>query len=95
MVDKEDWLDVCSGLIQSGICGVIPIEQVCHIQGRPLLGGLFGVGKGEYVGLRETQRLIMNFVPLNDNCRPIDSDIATLPGISGLSPLCWREGRSP
>ena len=39
MVDKEDWLDVCSGLIQSGICGVIPIEQVCHIQGRPLLGG--------------------------------------------------------
>ena len=46
MVDKEDWFDVCSGLIRSKICGVIPLDQVCHIQGRPLLGGFLESVKG-------------------------------------------------
>ena len=37
-------------------------------------------------------RLIMNFVPLNENCKPLDSDISTLPGISGLSPFLLEGG---
>lgn len=92
MVADGDWVEVCRGLIQRRVCGIIPLEQVFHIHGRPLLGGLFGVGKNEFVGAVETQRLIMNFIPLNDNCRPLDSDISTLPGISGLSPFVLGEG---
>ena len=79
-------------LVDCRVCGVIPLEQVCHIHDKPLLGGLFGVGKNEFVGNVETQRLIMNFVPLNNNCRALDSDISTLPGISGLSPFMLEEG---
>eukprot|EP00435_Cladocopium_sp_Y103_P007936 s2109_g2.t1 len=92
MVGKDDWLEVCRGLTNCGVCGIIPLEQVYHIRGKPLLGGLFGVGKGEYQGGREVQRLIMNYVPLNENCRSLDSDIATLPGISGLSPFMLEGG---
>ena len=92
MVKDEDWFSVCDGLITSRICGIIPLDEVYHIHGRPLLGGLFGVGKGEYIDNLETQRLIMNFVPLNENCRPVDSDIATLPGISGLNPFMLENG---
>lgn len=92
MVKDEDWFSVCEGLITSRICGIIPLDEVYHIHGRPLLGGLFGVGKGEFIDNLETQRLIMNFVPLNENCRPVDSDIATLPGISGLNPFMLEDG---
>ena len=92
MVNEEDWFEVCQGLIHSKVCGVIPVDDVCHIDGRPLVGGLFGVGKNEFVGGVEVQRLIMNFVPLNANCKPLDSDIATLPGISGMSPFLLGDG---
>ena len=92
MALDADWFDICQGLIQHPVCGVIPLDDVYHIRGRPLLGGLFGVGKGEYSGDVEIQRLIMNFVPLNDNCLPLDSDIATLPGISGLNPFMLDSG---
>lgn len=54
MVNKEDWFDVCRGLVDCGVCGIIPLEDVCHIHGRPLLGGLFGIGKNEFVGEVET-----------------------------------------
>lgn len=92
MVRDDDWEGVCAGLIQSRICGVIPLDEVCHIHGKPLLGGLFGVGKNEFSDGLEVQRLIMNFVPLNENCRPWDSDICTLPGIAGLSPFLLEDG---
>ena len=87
MVRDGDWGSVCKGLLECRVCGILPLEEVFHIRGRPLLGGLFGVGKGEFSGNLEIQRLIMNFIPLNDDCRPLDSDIAMLPGISGLTPF--------
>eukprot|EP00435_Cladocopium_sp_Y103_P019508 s2655_g4.t1 len=92
MVQDSDWSEICQGLIDSRVCGIIPLDEVYHIQGRPLLGGLFGVGKGEVIDGLEIQRLIMNFVPLNENCRPVNSDIATLPGISGLTPFMLEGG---
>lgn len=92
MINNEDWFEVCRGLVERRVCGIIPLEDVCHIHGRPLLGGLFGIGKNEFIGNVETQRLIMNYIPLNDNCRPLDSDIATLPGIAGLSPFMLEDG---
>ena len=92
MVREADWMSLCQGLIERRVCGILPLEQVHHIHGRPLLGGLFGIGKGEYVDLVETQRLIMNYTPLNENCKPVDSDIATLPGIAGLTPFILEDG---
>ena len=92
MVDDCDWEAVVTGLVEARVCGFIPLSEVCHVKGKPMLGGLFGVGKGEFIGTKETMRLIMNFIPLNENCRPLDSDIATLPGISGLSPFLLEGG---
>ena len=92
MVDEKDWAAVVTGLVDARVCGIIPLSQVCHVGGKPMLGGLFGVGKNEFVGQKEVMRLIMNFVPLNENCKPLDSDIATLPGISGLSPFLLEGG---
>ena len=87
-VRHKDWDD----LVRSLVCGVISLDDVCHIHGKPMLGGLFGVGKNEFIGSLETQRLIMNFVPLNENCRPWMQTLAHCQGLLGLAPSCWRTG---
>ena len=46
---------------------------------------MFAVGKGEYKSGIETQRLIMNLVPVNQICKPLQGDVGTLPAVSGLS----------
>lgn len=51
MVRPSDWAQLCEGLVARGICGVMPLSHVHHIQGQPLLNGLFAVGKDEYVRL--------------------------------------------
>lgn len=53
-----------------------------------MLSGLFGVTKNEFTieGV-EHLRLIMNLTPLNDLCRPLASDIGTLPSWACVSPL--------
>ena len=38
---------------------------------KPVLNGLFSVGKNEWVGDLESQRLIMNLVPLNRICKSL------------------------
>lgn len=48
----------------------MPIEELCHIDYKPLLNGMFSVGKGEFKDGLETQRLIMNLIPVNALCRP-------------------------
>ena len=63
----------------------MPVEELCHVEGRPLLNGMFSVGKGEFKDGLETQRLIMNFIPVSSLCRSLGGDIGTLPGIAGLS----------
>ena len=64
-VVSESWDELCKGLVERNICEVWPIESLFHHGGEPLLNGLFAVGKGEYVGNVETQRLIMNLTPVN------------------------------
>ena len=61
----DDWTVLSRGLVERGICEVWPVERLYHIGQEPLLNGLFAVGKGEFVGPLETQRLIMNLVPFN------------------------------
>eukprot|EP00438_Fugacium_kawagutii_P033212 Skav210557 [mRNA] locus=scaffold2699:145044:159460:- [translate_table: standard] len=88
MVPDHAWEETCKGLIASGICSRLPESQIAKVQGRPLLNGIFGVSKGEMANGHEVHRLIMNLVPLNNICRGIDGDVATLPSWSSTSPLC-------
>ena len=92
MVEKDGWWELCHGLIDQKVCEVMPIDQLCHAQGKPLLNGMFAVGKGEYKGGLETQRLIMNLIPVNTLCKPLAGDISTLPGIAGLSGFLLEAG---
>ena len=84
LVSDEDWGDVVSGLVNAGICLILPEHEVCHVDGKPLLNGLFGVNKEEFVDGVEVFRLIMNLVPTNKLCLPVGGDISTLPGLAGM-----------
>ena len=60
MVEKDGWPELCRGLVERNVCDILPIDQLCHVEGKPLLNGMFSVGKGEFKNGLETQRLIMN-----------------------------------
>eukprot|EP00438_Fugacium_kawagutii_P011017 Skav214773 [mRNA] locus=scaffold3923:40117:45759:+ [translate_table: standard] len=87
MVPDGSWEQVCRGLLESGICTLLPEREVFHVEGKPLLNGLFGVSKGEMANGYDVHRLIMNLVPLNNICRGVQGDVATLPSWSSTSPL--------
>eukprot|EP00438_Fugacium_kawagutii_P018228 Skav218343 [mRNA] locus=scaffold755:897997:900780:- [translate_table: standard] len=88
MVDDDAWERLCTNLLSRGVFDRVHEDDLHQVQGRPLLNGLFGVSKHEYTpeGL-EVMRIIMNLIPLNTIVRSLDSDIATLPTWSGMSPL--------
>lgn len=91
MVLPECWEALAGGLIRKGICGAIHETEVFSVKGSLVLNGLFGVSKNEWTpgpaGV-EVHRLIMNLIPINQLCRSIEGDVATLPGLSSLAPLC-------
>lgn len=87
-VDDCDWGEVCSGLVESGICSFIDESEVFDTGQGPLLNGLFGVTKEERTAEGvEIFRLIMNLIPLNSLCAPLAGDVNTLPAWSGMSPF--------
>ena len=92
MISEGEWHNVCNGLIEKRVCEVWPVSQLHHIDGAPLLNGMFAVGKGEYKSGIETQRLIMNLVPVNQICKPLQGDVGTLPAVSGLSGFLLESG---
>ena len=47
MAPLDCWEEMVEGLIHRNICGVIPLKEVFHVGGSPILGGIFGVAKGE------------------------------------------------
>ena len=85
MVEPGSWDDLCRGLVDRNICEIWAVDELFHFGGKPLLNGLFAVGKGEFDNGREIQRLIMNLTPLNSLCRSLGGDVSTLPGLSGFS----------
>ena len=87
MVAEGAWEGVCQGLLDSGICSLLPEDQLYHVEGQPLLNGMFGVSKGEFVEGHEVHRLIMNLIPVNQICRGFQGDVATLPSWSSGGPL--------
>ena len=87
-VNPEDWREVCEGLLSRGLCSVMPVDELFHVNGQPVLSGLFGVTKNEFTSSGvEHLRLIMNLTPVNDLCRPLESDVGTLPSWACMSPL--------
>ena len=87
MVEDRDWPGVCRGLLESGVCTLLPVEDVFSVRGSPLLNGLFGVSKDEVVNGYEVYRLIMNLIPLNSLCQGLSGDVQTLPSWSLMNPM--------
>ena len=56
-----------------------------HVQGKPVLSGLFGVTKNEWDGPFKV--LIMDLRPLNAICQAVSGDTDMLPLVSHLSQL--------
>eukprot|EP00435_Cladocopium_sp_Y103_P068601 s30_g31.t2 len=94
MVEKDEWSQLCQGLVSKGVCTFLELSKVYHIKGQPLLHGLFSVGKNEWDGGLESQRLIMNMVPLNQNCRNLQSDIGTLPSLPAMNSFLLEGGET-
>ena len=93
MVDDRSWEQVCTGLLAKGVCKLIKEDEVFKVHGRPLLNGMFGVSKDEFVDGVEVFRLIMNLVPVNKLCRSLVGDVSTLPAWSGMQSFFLEEGK--
>ena len=88
MIDKEDWPQVAQGLIDRGICGVMPLSSAFEVKGGKILGGLFGVPKNESTDSGvPILRLIMDFRPINENFLNLGGDLTTLPVLSQMFQL--------
>lgn len=87
MVPPDGWFEFCDNLLKLCIFSKVHEDDLYRVGDQPLLNGLFGVSKNEFVGSVEVQRIIMNLIPLNGVCRGIDGDISTLPAWAGMSPL--------
>ena len=87
MVSSDDWPRVAEGSVERRICDVIPLSKVLHVEGKPILGGLFGVPKMEEVGGVPVLRLIMDLRPINQLFESVTGDLHTLPMLSQLFPL--------
>ena len=92
MIQEGQWESLAAGLLGRGIAEAKPLDQIYHLQGKPVLNGLFAVGKGEFENGIETQRLIMNLTPVNALCRPLAGDVGTLPAVSGLNGYLLEDG---
>ena len=87
LVHDDHWQEVCEGLTRNGVCTILSKSQVHHIDGQPLLNGLFGVKKDEVEGATPIHRLIMDLRPCNNVCRGLEGDVATLPSWATMGPL--------
>ena len=92
MVAEASWAELSEGLVKRGLCEVMPVSSLFHVGGSPLLNGMFAVGKGEFVDNIESQRLIMNLVPLNSLCGSLEGDVSTLPSLSTMSAFLLEDG---
>ncbi|CAE7858634.1 Tnks2, partial [Symbiodinium microadriaticum] len=87
MVRDEDWGDLARGLVEYGVCCIIPSSAVATCNGRRLHNGVFGVEKNEDVDGVPVHRLIMNLIPLNSISHPVAGSVCTLPLLHQMSAL--------
>ena len=67
------WNELGPTLVERKICATLTLSQVFHVEGRPMLHGMFGVDNGN------KQRLVMNMILLNALLLPFDGDMDKLP----------------
>ena len=87
MVKDDDWGDLARGLIEYGVCCIIPSSAVATCNGQRLRNGLFGVEKNEDVGGVSVRRLIMNLIPFNSISHQVAGSVCTLPLLHQMSAL--------
>eukprot|EP00959_Pyramimonas_sp_CCMP1952_P185141 3871359-Pyramimonas_sp.AAC.1 len=82
----QTWYDLVAVLWDRGLVEPIALEDVLHVDGRPVLCGAFGVRKGteRTIPLKDgtmghVLRLIMNLVPSNVVQRVVGGDMDQLP----------------
>ena len=85
MIPEDCWEEVARGLLARGICGRMRLEEALHVKGQPVLGGLFGVPKGEQTSAGvDILRLIMDLRPTNECFLSLNGDLCTLPVLSQM-----------
>lgn len=88
MVPQDGWDDLVQGLLERNLCGIMPLSEVFSVDGSPILGGLFGVPKGESKDDgTPILRLIMDLRAINQNFISLGGDLSTLPVLSQLFQL--------
>ena len=87
MIKGAGWDEVAHGLVQHGLCEVIPEDSIYQVNNQPLLNGLFSVSKDEFKDGIPLARLIMNLKPWNMVSRSLSGDVGTLPAITQLGSL--------
>ena len=88
MIPREEWGKVCKGLIDRGVCGLMPLSEAYCVEGQPVLGGIFGVPKHEKTSEGvDILRLIMDLRPINECFLNLGGDLSTLPVMSQMIQL--------
>ena len=73
---------VVSELVSRNVCSWVPLEEVFHYRGEPVLNGLFGVEKPTKLpDGSPVLRVIMNLVPSNSCLKQLSGGTSTLPFI--------------
>ena len=85
--NDEEWYKIARGLVERGLCGVLPKRELHHIGDQALVNGMFAVSKQEFQDSVEVLRLIMNLKPLNQNCLPLEGDTPTLPAVTSFGTM--------
>ena len=79
---KEDLEDVIGELCRRNVCDWVPLDEVLHYRGQPVLNGMFGVEKPQKLGDNSpVLRVIMNLVPSNSVHHQLTGGTSSLPFI--------------
>ena len=94
---RDEWNRVCAELYDRGIIESIPLSEVFHANGVPVLNGAFAVEKRGKAGVGQCRvtRLIMNFVPTNSFQRLMRGDLDTLSSSVSWSQLILKDDEVP
>ena len=86
-VSVSEWERIVAVLYNKGIVAPIEAEEIFHVNGVPVLNGVFAVEKGgePLPGECRVTRLIMNLVPANSLQKLMPGDLPTLAGSSNWS----------
>jgi hypothetical protein len=80
---EGDKMKVAELLVERGICGWLPAEDVFRFRGQRVLSGIFGVAKPTLLpDKRPHLRVIMNLIPANAVMTQLSGMVSELPGVT-------------